>query len=665
MIRSLLRLALLAAAPAAAQPSLDAFTRPDEVTAVAISPNGTALAAGLQFADGSRVAYLRLPDLRKEATLETGESVAVAQIEWVTRSRFVYTLSAGEPRTEPPPRGEAFALGVLKDERTEFQAFDFVGRNGYVSAYIVRSLSDERVLVLEHTWKRTPFGAWRLDSTAPPTVAIIDAKTERRTAVERLPLRDASVLADEFGRVRFVRGIDAENARVTWWKHDSTWMPLETPGLRPESVTPRLYSAGRQELIFTAAPVGGSLVGLYRQHLDDGEIAPLYVHPRVDVADVVFDPDHTRVAGVLVEEGRPEFHWLDPHDPTAKLYQLLERAFPGSVPSVTSSTADGALMTVRVASDIDPGAWYRVDATSRNADFLFAARRWTDPAQMHPMEPVTIDARDGKTLHAYVTRPSTTAGPFPLIVMPHDDPFRARDRWGFDWRVQLLAAYGYAVLQVNYRGTPGYGLDFVAAGYGEWGAKMQDDITDATLWAIEQRLAAEGNVCIYGSGYGGYAALMGGIREPQLYRCIATYGAITDLELFVEESTANGAGTWQLATLGSPAHGPNRDLRSLLVGGGGPSPGAALGSPPRTALQARSPDYNAAHIEAPVLLIHDEMDPIVGFTHAVRMNQAMRGASKRVVLETTRRGDHALQQPAHRDEVYARLLDFFARNLER
>ena len=153
---------------------------------------------------------------------------------------------------------------------------------------------------------------------------------------------------------------------------------------------------------------------------------------------------------------------------------------------------------------------------------------------MRHKEPITLKARDGLALHGYVTRPRDDAGPYPLVVMPHDGP-RDRDTWGYDWEVQLLANYGYAVLQVNYRGSTGYGDDFKHAGDGEWGGKIQDDISDATRWAVEQGLAAKDNICAYGAGFGGYAALMGAIQEPSLYRCAASYGAMTDLEAVREQ----------------------------------------------------------------------------------------------------------------------------------
>src|ERR1044071_1059625 len=150
---------------------------------------------------------------------------------------------------------------------------------------------------------------------------------------------------------------------------------------------------------------------------------------------------------------------------------------------------------------------------------------------------IELTARDGLKLHGYVTAPDGK-GPFPTVVVPHDDP-RGRDTHAFDSEVQLLANRGYAVVQINYRGSSGYGAQFAAAGNGEWGARMQDDVTDATLWAIGQGIAQEGRICIFGKGYGGYAAFTGVVREPKLYRCAIGLGGYYDLGLLVEQLDAS------------------------------------------------------------------------------------------------------------------------------
>ncbi len=149
---------------------------------------------------------------------------------------------------------------------------------------------------------------------------------------------------------------------------------------------------------------------------------------------------------------------------------------------------------------------------------------------MSDMEPVVFEARDGIQIHGYLTRPAGAAkGAVPLIVHPHGGPFGIRDVWGFNPEVQFLASRGYAVLQVNYRGSGGYGFGFEAAGFKRWGLEMQDDLTDAVKWAIEEGIADPHNIGIYGASYGGYATMMGLVKTPELYRVGINYVGVVDL----------------------------------------------------------------------------------------------------------------------------------------
>jgi dipeptidyl aminopeptidase/acylaminoacyl peptidase len=152
---------------------------------------------------------------------------------------------------------------------------------------------------------------------------------------------------------------------------------------------------------------------------------------------------------------------------------------------------------------------------------------------MARMEPVTLRARDGLALHGYLTWPAgkEAAQRLPLVVYLHGGPYGVRDSWGFDAEVQLLASRGYAVLQLNFRGSGGYGVPFMQAGFRQWGAAMQDDVSDATRWAITQGIADPGSICIFGASYGGYAALEGAVRDPDLYKCAIGYVGIYDLRL--------------------------------------------------------------------------------------------------------------------------------------
>ena len=186
-----------------------------------------------------------------------------------------------------------------------------------------------------------------------------------------------------------------------------------------------------------------------------------------------------------------------------------------------------------VSSGREPGRYFLYDAAHGKAEFLLAVRPWIHPERMGEVEPFTMKARDGLALHGYVTRPpgKENARNLPMVVFVHGGPYGVLDFWEYDPWVQMLATRGYAVLQVNFRGSGGYGEAFIRAGYREWGAKMQDDVTDATRWAIAQGIADPRRICIFGGSYGGYAALQGVVRDPDLYRCAIGYVGVYDLAL--------------------------------------------------------------------------------------------------------------------------------------
>jgi dipeptidyl aminopeptidase/acylaminoacyl peptidase len=256
---------------------------------------------------------------------------------------------------------------------------------------------------------------------------------------------------------------------------------------------------------------------------------------------------------------------------------------------------------------------------------------------MRPMEPFAIKARDGMKLHGYLTRP-VGEGPHPMVVLPHGGPHGIRDVWAFDSEVQMLANRGYAVLQVNFRGSGGYGMDFEEAGYRKWGASMQDDVTDATQWAIDNKHADKRRICIYGASYGGYTALMGAVREPALYRCAVGFAGVYDLELM-------------LSSADIPRSKSGRAYLGLALGDDRPD------------LRSRSPAHNADKISIPVLLIHGKEDWRADFEQAKRMKAALESNKKSYEWMVLSKEGHGVYDEDSRREMYERVLGFLAKHI--
>jgi dipeptidyl aminopeptidase/acylaminoacyl peptidase len=423
------------------------------------------------------------------------------------------------------------------------------------------------------------------------------------------------------------------------WKPEpaAEWQNFELPGFRDESIQPQGFSGDNLAAYFTGVREGEKYAALYRLDLKNRNFERLFAFDDSDVTDVISDFANLDIVGVKGYTSRPVYHWLKPDHETAQLYKSLHRAFSGQDVTITSTTDDGRLATVFVSSDVNPGEYYLFDTKAKKADFIRAARSWVDPAQMRPRTPIELTARDGLKLHGYLTRPAGE-GPHPMVVLPHGGPHFVRDTWGFDSEVQLMANRGFAVLQVNFRGSGGYGMDFETAGYREWGARMQDDITDATRWAIEQKAAIPDRICIMGWSYGGYAALMGVAREPELYRCAVGLAGVYDLELAMESGNIP----------------QTRTGRSYL---------AKVLSDDPAELRARSPINHVQSIRAPVFLVHGKQDSQADYTQATRMKKALEQSSKSFEWMALGGEAHGVYDEASRREVYERVLSFLDQSL--
>lgn len=315
----------------------------------------------------------------------------------------------------------------------------------------------------------------------------------------------------------------------------SDWKPLEGQKDGYRSV----YDA----IEFRGFAANNRTVYLTREH-PDGHVALYGYDTTADtwgepifrsderIVGVRLSPSHDRVEAVRYGiEGRSE-QWLDAR--LGQLWGRLRASFPAQDDVAIGNSDDHEnVFVVRVSSDVNPGTYYLLDLRGKTQLVeLGKARPQLKPGQLRPMKAVTYTARDGLVIHAYLTLPAGAEGHrVPLILNPHGGPYGIRDEWGFNAEVQFLASRGYAVLQPNYRGSGGYGEKFFMAGQHQWGRRMQDDLTDAVKWAIDQGIADPKRVCIYGASYGGYAALAGAVFTPDLYRCAVNYVGVSDLSL--------------------------------------------------------------------------------------------------------------------------------------
>jgi dipeptidyl aminopeptidase/acylaminoacyl peptidase len=346
------------------------------------------------------------------------------------------------------------------------------------------------------------------------------------------------------------------------------------------------------------------------------------------------------LVGVSYDDEYPETKWLEPQ--AAKLAADLAKVLPATRNNILSTSSDGKLMVVRAASDRDPGVFYLYHAEKHELSEIGRARRLLDPKQMAEMRPVRFKARDGLEVAGYLTVPAgRPLKDLPLIVVPHGGPFGPRDAWGFRDENQFLANRGYAVLQVNYRGSGGYGLEFQLAGYRQWGRKMQDDLTDGVKWCIEQRYADANRVGIMGASYGGYAALAGLTLTPEVYACGVNYVGVSDLE--------QRAGPRSFAP--PRLFRENRAIRDI--------------DPVKEVdiLRATSPANHVEKIRAPLFSAYGKNDPRVRFEQWQVLEARLQKYGKTYEIMVEENEGHGFRKLENKLEFYRRVEAFLAKHM--
>jgi len=630
----------------AAELPLEDFTRSDELGGIKLSPDGEFLAITTGQHGGEFLNFVNLKDRKVAAAVRAPEGLEINEFHWASNERVIFMIAQRQPgRVTPTPTGEIFAVdrdGSKQQRIYGYRAGEFstgthqrVRQANYASADVVTLLDgdDRNIIISEMRWRETA-SAFYYDPDAKPQLTRLDIYNGKEANLGSVPLASASVIVDREDIPRFALGW-AEGRRFSVaWKptKDAKWEAFELPGFREETVEPIRFAADNRSVFFTGVERGQRYAALYQLNLEDHSVKKAIEIPDTDVLQVITDFEDRETIGVRGYREKLVHQWLLPDHPAARLQRAFEKAFEGNEVRFVSRSADGKRAILFVQSDVAPGEYFLVDTQTKKADMIRAARRWVNLNDMRRKEPIKITTRDGLTVHGYLTRPAGDA-PHPMIVLPHGGPHGIRDTWSYDWEAQLFANRGYAVLQVNYRGSGGYGIDFMQAGYREWGARMQDDVTDATRWAIEQKIAAPDRICIFGASYGGFAALMGVAREPALYRCAVGYAGVYDLELMRSTgdiSDSKSGLSYLDLVLGT-------DVASM---------------------RARSPTNHAEKIQVPVYLIHGKEDWRADHKQATRMKTALERFKKPVEWVSLRGEGHGVYDDETRKQVYESILKF-------
>lgn len=641
-VAALAALAVAGGAPGASSPKpvpVEDFVRIEKYHSAKVSPRGEYLAVDMQSGRQRAVGVLQLPARTLIGSLVLPYGRSVADYWWVAPDRLMAAVGfRGETLDHPIPSGELYAIDA--DGTDEEYVFGFMREylNENLDAFR-RKDAFNRATMLQ-PW--TPVADESLVAVVPfsagidggnPTLEAVNIRTGAIRRVDMLPLYPPfDVSIDDAGRPRYAIGSDAEGNTIQLVrdKPEDEWRKRDMPkGLSIDAEAG--FIAGHR--VYLASNEEGDRRCLRTYRLDTGKGSNLSCHPVVDLGGTQYLSRAETPAAVVYENGKPETVFLAPEGEDARVLRNIMAGFPGQRVTITSVTSDGGRIVFLVSSDRNPGDFYLFDRKTNTAEFLMSRREWIKPEKMASMEPVDFPARDGVVLHGYITRPKVPTDIRPLVVMPHGGPHGVRDYWAWDPWVQFLASRGYTVLQVNFRGSGGYGRAHEEAGYRKWGTLIQDDITDGARWAIATGHGEAGRLCIVGASFGGYSALMGAEREPDLYRCAVSLAGVYDLK---SQHLDSGAAESRLG-------------RAYLE--------RVLGSDPEQ-LAEQSPVTHVERLKIPVLIAHGTYDVRAPFSQAEALRQALKKNRKPYQWETYSREQHGFADEKNAEEFFEEMLDF-------
>ena len=635
-------LILVAVGAQAATVPVETFFKPNEFRLAKLSPDGRKLAVITTI--GGRTNYnLSVIDLQtKKASAVTGLRKAnVSWFAWITNDRVVFrsvdeygfTTTAGLQAVNIDGRKYRINLPWNRD-------WDY-GR-APSGSYLGRSRAQQDAILIGVRNPRLPVGTGNQD------VYRVDAYTLKKTRVAKNPGDVVRWVFDwnDVARAAVREVSDGNSVKRSFLYRDNAeeeWRVLGEYRLCEGEILPAGFQADNR-ILYVLSDIGRLNYALYTYDIETRKLDKLiFAHEDVDVGGVLYSHFEKDIIGIYYTAARSQVIYLEPG--RASLAKALENNFKGYSARARFSD-DGRSALIRTYSDRSPGAYYFYDKKTHSAKKVLEVASQIDPRDMADTLPISFKSRDGLTLHGYLTLPEQRKTPRPMIVLPHGGPFGIRDRWGFDREVQFLANRGYAVMQVNFRGSGGYGAAFEKAGWGQWGLKMQDDISDAVSWAVREGYADRDRICIFGASYGGYAAAMGLATTPEIYKCGIVYVGVTDLLKLTAQYNSGVMRRW--------APGAGRWIKRAI--------GDRWGD--RARLRATSPVHLADRIQAPVFIIHGKKDGRVPFAHATALRDALKSRGKSYEWLAKKNEGHGFYNFDNRVELYTKVENFLARYLQ-
>ena len=601
---------------------MEDFFRNPEKSSFNISPNGLLIAYMRPWEEGNRMMniYVKSMDSNKEIRITDADQRSIYGFFWISDNRIAYIQDKGGDENF-----RIYAVNIDGTNEVNLTPFD------NVRSQIIDDLEDNPDFMIVGLNIRNPqiHDAYRLN-----------VNTGEITMLAENPGNISSWMTDNNGVLRLATTSDGINSSILYREdEEKEFINILTTNFK-ESVSPLFFSFDNNEL-YVSSNRGRDKSAIYTFDLKLAKEEKLiFEHPEVDVYSLMRSKKRKVITGVTYTTDKTYRVFFDKEREV--LQKKIEQKLPNIDVAISGFNKDETKAVVVAYSDKSRGTYYYYDIKKDELIKLADLSPWLKPENMASMLPVSYKSRDGLKINAYLTLPLGSSGKnLPVVVNPHGGPW-ARDYWGFNSEVQYLANQGYAVFQMNFRGSTGYGREFWELSFKQWGKTMQDDITDGVDWLISEGIADPDRIAIYGASYGGYATLAGLTFTPDLYACGVDYVGVSNLFTFIETIPPY----WEL-------------YRQMLY--------EMVGHPEndKDLLTEGSPALNVEKIKAPLFIAQGANDPRVKKSESDQMVEALKKQGIDVPYMVKENEGHGFYNEENRFDFYRAMTEFLDKHLNK
>lgn len=585
--------------------------------------------------DGKNLSYLKLQGQDQNIyieDIETGKGKNITRLKdkkivfyfWVSNHELIYYKEVDAASRQ----SDVFIID--KEGKNERQLVN--NEKSRLKVIEDQLIDDKYLLVSSNKRDSTVFDVYRLN-----------VRNGQMEMAAKNPGNIIDWRTDAEGKLRLAISSDGVNSTILYRGNENQPFKKVLTSNFKDTFYPVAFSHERPNVIYAISDVNRDKTALVEVDCNTGkEIKNIFCNDTLNITDAQYSKKKQRISFVVYETWKKEKHYLD--DSVRQVYSNLDKLLPKTETRIFDKDKAETVFILRTFTDRNPGSYYLYFATTGKLRKLSDFNASIHESELCEMKPVVYASRDGLKIHGYLTLPlNVKAENLPVVVLPHDGPGQ-RNLWGYNPEVQFLANRGYAVLQINYRGSSGYGKTFVAAGFKEWGGKIQDDIYDGVKWLIDRKIADPKRIGIYGTGFGGYIALNGLYLNKGTYSCAASNSGVINLFTYLKSIP--------------PYQKPNLQMYYEIIG----NPLTDIDK-----IRKVSPLFQADKINAPVLLAENIKDPNNNSGEAI---QFVKNLKKRNVSVTYLENDgdiniYYARNPEGRRKFYDALEEFLEVNLKR